>query len=235
MERNQSSAPWLCPPNTLCNTDGRRRKRKSTRKITVRSAKKQERLKKHGTQNQSATGFDLETPSLPPLLTRDVTTRTGLCHLPGLSHLLTHLTLLSPPSHSHPLTSGVGVEAGLGGAERRVWRSLCWVRYQFSEGREHRQDVLVIIMAPVEMSVLQSLCCFTPSLHDNLIIIKMLLTCDSDGMFLKFFGEMRQDTRVKDVCGGRPVRTHYYPNTGTSTEVPHRYVQSNQATHRNTE
>lgn len=36
----------LHPPNTLCNTDGWRRTRKSTSKITVRSAKKQERLKK---------------------------------------------------------------------------------------------------------------------------------------------------------------------------------------------
>lgn len=66
MEQNQSSAPWLRPPNTLCNTDGWRRTRKSTSKITVCSAKKQERLKKHGTQNQSATGFDLETPSAFP-------------------------------------------------------------------------------------------------------------------------------------------------------------------------
>ncbi|KAK5867290.1 hypothetical protein PBY51_011795 [Eleginops maclovinus] len=78
MEQNQSSAPWLRPPNTLCNTDGWRRTRKSTSKITVRSAQKQERLKKHGTQNQSATGFDLETPLLPSLLTQDVTTGTGL-------------------------------------------------------------------------------------------------------------------------------------------------------------
>lgn len=97
MEQNQSSAPWLRPPNTLCNTDGWRRTRKSTGKITVRSAKKQERLKKHGTQNQSATGFDLETPSLPSPLTQDVTRRdTPLCRLPGLSHLLTYLTFILP-------------------------------------------------------------------------------------------------------------------------------------------
>ncbi|GAA6221432.1 uncharacterized [Lates japonicus] len=101
MEQNQSSAPWLRPPNTLCNTDGWRRTRKSTSKITVRSAKKQERLKKHGTQNQSATRFDLETPSLPSLLTQDVTRRdTPLCRLPGLSHLLTYLTFIPPPGRS---------------------------------------------------------------------------------------------------------------------------------------
>lgn len=96
MEQNQSSAPRLRPPNTLCNTDGWRRTRKSTSKITVRSAKKQERLKKHGTQNQSATGFDLETPSVPSFLTQDVTHSNRPLCLPGLSHLLTFLTRLTP-------------------------------------------------------------------------------------------------------------------------------------------
>lgn len=97
MEQNQSSAPWLHPPNTLCNTDGWRRTRKSTSKITVRSAKKQERLKKHGTQNQSATGFGLKTPSLPSLLTQDVTTRTGLSAASQGSPTSSPASPLSPP------------------------------------------------------------------------------------------------------------------------------------------
>lgn len=100
MEQNQSSAPWLRPPNTLCNTDGWRRTRKSTSKITVRSAKKQERLKKHGTQNQSATECDLKTPSVPSLLTQDVTHSDRPLCLPGLSHLLTYLTRFIPPGRS---------------------------------------------------------------------------------------------------------------------------------------
>lgn len=97
MEQNQSSAPWLRPPNTLCNTDGWRRTRKSTSKITVRSAKKQERLKKHGTQNQSATGFDLETPSLPSLLTQDVTTGTRLSAASQGSPTSSPTSPFSPP------------------------------------------------------------------------------------------------------------------------------------------
>lgn len=92
MEQNQSSAPWFLPPNTLWNTDGWRSTRKSTSKITVRSAKKQERLKKkkHGTQNQSATERDLEMPLLPSLLTQDVTTGD---------------TLPLPPSQGSPTPS----------------------------------------------------------------------------------------------------------------------------------
>lgn len=93
IEQNQSSAPWLRPPNTLCNTDGWRRTRKSTSKITVRSAKKQERLKKHGTQNQSATGFASRRPcSIPSWLMMSPTDNMLLCLLPGLSHLLLYPT-----------------------------------------------------------------------------------------------------------------------------------------------
>lgn len=132
MEQNQSSAPWLRPPNTLCNTDGWRRTRKSTSKITVRSAKKQERLKKHGTQNQSATEFDLEMPWLPSLLTQDVTTGTGLSAASqGSPTSLAYLTLLTPARGQRPLKpvgdpltsrgpGEVGVGGGFGGAERRV-------------------------------------------------------------------------------------------------------------------
>ncbi len=123
MEQNKSSAPWLRPPNTLCNTDGRRRTRKSTSKITVRSAKKQERLKKHGTQNQSATGFDLETPSLPSLLTQGMTL-APLCRLTGLSHLLTYLTLLIPPGGQRLLKPiGDLLTCQVRSVWGRVWRS----------------------------------------------------------------------------------------------------------------
>lgn len=46
MEQTQSSAPRFRPPNTLCNTDGWRRTRKSAGKITVRSAQKTGEAKK---------------------------------------------------------------------------------------------------------------------------------------------------------------------------------------------
>lgn len=112
-----------------------------------------------------------------------------LCRPPGLCHLLTHLTHFFPHE--------VGVKEGNGGAERRVCWSLCWACHQLSEGREHRQDVLVIIMAPAEMSAAQSLCCFySPSLHGNLIVFKMLLTWDLDGMF-EVFEEMRRGRRER--------------------------------------
>ena len=161
MEQNQSSAPRLRPPNTLCNTDGWRRTRKSTSKITVRSAKKQERLKKHGTQNQSATGFDLETPSVPSLLTQDVTHSNRPLCLPGLSHLLTFLTHLTPLQEVRGSSSQSVTQWPFGGGDQvrsaQGWlqRSseapvsvLSVVGFIFPEWREHRQDVLVIIMAP---------------------------------------------------------------------------------------
>lgn len=49
MEQNQSSAPWLHPSHS--NTDGRRTT--TTIKITVRSAKKQERLKKKNMERKT--------------------------------------------------------------------------------------------------------------------------------------------------------------------------------------
>lgn len=185
MEQNQSSAPWLRPPNTLCNTDGWRRTRKSTSKITVRSAKKQERLKKHGTQNQSATGFDLETPLLPSLPTQDVTTGTGLSATSQGSPTSSPTSPNSPrwrpvaPQTSRWPTdlSGPGEVSVKAGSKER--RGVCEGLHaesvfslRFSKGREHRQDVLVIIMAPVEMSVVQSFCCFTPSLREILSSLK---------------------------------------------------------------
>lgn len=127
MEQNQSSAPWLRPPNTLCNTDGWRRTRKSTSKITVRSAKKQERLKKHGTQNQSATGSDLETPSLPSLLTQDVTAGTGLSAASQGSPTSSPTSPFSPQWRSAaPQTSRWPAdlsELGRGQREGGFWRS----------------------------------------------------------------------------------------------------------------
>lgn len=128
MEQNQSSAPRLRPPNTLCNTDGWRRTRKSTSKITVRSAKKQERLKKHGTQNQSATGFDLETPSLPSLPTQDVTHSDGPLCLSGLSHLLTFLTHLTPAPGGQWLLKPVGELSELLGRGGEVRSVQAWLQ-----------------------------------------------------------------------------------------------------------
>lgn len=60
-----------------------------------------------------------------------------------------------------PEPGEVGAAADLAG-QRGVWRrSPCWVCCLWlSEGREHRQDVLVIIMAPEEISVVQSFCSF---------------------------------------------------------------------------
>lgn len=82
----------------------------------------------------------------------------------------------------------------VGSAWRCVWRSrgTC-VRVskpsalpvvaglRFPEGRE--QDVLVIIMAPVETSAVHSFCRLTPSLREIWSSLKMLLARDSDGMF----------------------------------------------------
>lgn len=176
MEQNQSSAPWLRPSNTICNTDGWRRTRKTTSKITVRSAKKQERLKKI---------MERKTKVLLGLTSRRPCSRPSwpmMC-LQGQASLLPPRALPPPhlphPSHPPPWRSvalqtsqwpadlsqpgEVSVKAGFGGAERQVWRSLCWVSRQLSKGREHRQDVLVIIMAPMEMSVVQSLCVLLPA------------------------------------------------------------------------
>lgn len=172
MEQNQSSAPWLHPPNTLCNTDGWRRTRKSTSKITVRSAKKQERLKK--TWNAKPKCYwvwprDALAP-FPPDPGCDPTDRP-LCRLPGLfppsrlPHLF-HLpggrrapqTSLWPADLSEPGEVGAAVVFG-GSAEGRVCVLVLKLSLQLSEGREHRHDVLVIIMAPAVMFVVQSLCC----------------------------------------------------------------------------
>lgn len=95
MEQTQSSAPRFRPPNTLCNTDGWRRTRKSTGKITVRSAQRtgEAKKRKHGTQNQSLLGVTFRSRGPPALLTQATagTRRSRL--LPGLSRLLAHLTL----------------------------------------------------------------------------------------------------------------------------------------------
>lgn len=185
MGQNQSSAPWFRPPNTLCNTDGWRRTWKSTSKITVRSAKKQERLKKKNMERKTKVLLSVTSRCPCSLLTQDVNHRdTPLCHLPGLSHLLTYTSPFSCPLvvSGSPQTSRwpaelpepgeVSVGADL--AEQRGWVCCLW----FSEGREHRQDVLVIIMAPAEISVVQSFCCFHPRPAGNLIIFRMLLTWD---------------------------------------------------------
>lgn len=121
MEQNQSSAPRLHPPNTLYNTDGWRRTRKSTSKITVCSAKKQERLKKHGTQNQSATGLDLETPWLPSLLTQDVTTCTRLSAASQGSPTFS----FTPPSGGQRLLANTDDPLTSKNWVRSAWR---WIR-----------------------------------------------------------------------------------------------------------
>lgn len=245
MEQNQSSAPRLHPPNTLYNTDGWRRTRKSTSKITVRSAKKQERLKKHGTQNQSATGLDLETPWLPSLLTQDVTTCTRLSAASQGSPTFSS----TPPSGGQrlltntddPLTSKNWVRSALrwirrskGACEGRL-RWVCCKLWVCSSQRDVKQGVLVIIMARRGNVCGSVLLQFYSEYMWNLISFKLLFTTDSDGMFWSFWENETRAGGREDVCGGRPVRTHYYTNTGTSTEVLHRYVQSNQATHWNTE
>lgn len=115
-------------------------------------------------------------------------------------------------------------------ASCRVWRSSWPVEgLRVSEGRD--QGVLVIIMAPADTSAVPSFCALTPSEIQS----PLVFTRGSDGMFWSFWGNGTRTGGGKDVCSGRPVRTCYYTVTGTSTEVLHRYVQSNQATHWNTE
>lgn len=122
MEQNQSSAPRLHPPNTLYNTDGWKRTRKSTSKITVRSAKKQERLKKkHGTQNQSATGLHLETSWLPSLLTQEVTACTRLSAASQGSPTFSH----APPAGGQRRLTNVGDPLNSLNWARSAWR---WIR-----------------------------------------------------------------------------------------------------------
>lgn len=94
MEQNQSSAPRLRPPNTLSNTDGWRRTWKSTGKITVRSAKKQERHKNMERKTQMLLADVSKTSSifyLDPLQTSLSAASQGLT----TSHHLTS-PLISP-------------------------------------------------------------------------------------------------------------------------------------------
>lgn len=126
MEQNQSSAPLLHPPNTLCNTDGWRRTRKSTSKITVRSAKKQERLKK--TWNAKPKCYwvwprDALAP-FPPDPGCDHTDRP-LCRLPGLfpPPRLPHLFPWTSEGSSNQSVTCWPVGAGWGRGGGSVWRS----------------------------------------------------------------------------------------------------------------
>lgn len=211
MEQNQSSAPWLRPPNTLCNTDGWRRTRKSIRKITVRSAKKQERLKKHGTQNQSATGFDLETPSLPSLLTQDVTHWDTSALLPPRalpSPHLPHLTPLLEVSGSSnqsvtqwpPRARWSQHGGGSGGAEGHTRGSWCWVCCHLrvcGRQRDVSTDKTSWLLSWLQWKCLR----LSPSAallppRRGLINFTMLFTWDSDGMF-EVFKETRRGRRER--------------------------------------
>lgn len=102
MEQTQSSAPWFCPPNTLCNTDGWRT-RKSAGKITVRSAQKTGEAKKESLERSTKAQWgDLQRPRTPTPPDPGARGHTALSPLPGLSRLLAHLT--SSPSPCDLLT-----------------------------------------------------------------------------------------------------------------------------------
>ena len=220
MEQNQSSAPWLHPPNTLCNTDGWRRTRKSTSKITVRSAKKQERLKK--TWNAKPKSYwvwprDALAP-FPPDPWSDHTDRP-LCCLPGLFPPPRLPHPLSPPCRSEGSSNQSvtrwPVRVGWGRRGGGVWRSratcvcVCpglkaesaaaalrgtWAQtrrlgyYHGSSGN---------VCGTVPLLFFFFFFFFTPQSAWNLIISKMLLTWDSDGMFWSVF------LRKWDETGGR--------------------------------
>lgn len=133
MEQTQSSAPWFRPPNTLCNTDGWRRTRKSAGKITVRSAQKTGEAKKETMERKTKSywewpsdGPDSHPPD--PGDRRD----TALCPPPRA---------LPPPRSPHPPPSWAALQRpatcrpsrdpgevsegapDYGGAERRAWPS----------------------------------------------------------------------------------------------------------------
>lgn len=161
MERNQSSAPWLHPPITLCNTDGWKRTRKTTSKITVRSAKKQERLKKK-TWNAKPKCYWVwpqDTFSLPswPWMLRAVTGLSAASRAPLPLHL--HHPVGPPGRSVAPEASQARGDVSGGrvsSARRRVWRwqsGLCQLQVWGSpDWHERRRNVEVIIMAPADTS-----------------------------------------------------------------------------------
>lgn len=128
MGQNQSSAPWFRPPNTLCNTDGWRRTRKSTSKITVRSAKKQERLKKKTWNAKPKCYWVWPRDALAPSWPRMWTTGTRLfatsqgsptsSPIPHLSHPPWWSAALRKPA-GDPLSCQSQVRSAWG----RIWRS----------------------------------------------------------------------------------------------------------------
>lgn len=115
-------------------------------------------------------GMTSETFSLLSLLTWDVTTGTGL----SAASQGSTTSPSTAPSSPHPRRSKApqtsrwpndlsepGEVSVRAGSEEQG--DLC-EGLNVSEGRDHRQDVFVIIMAPAEMSVVQSFCSITPSL-----------------------------------------------------------------------
>lgn len=174
MEQNQSSAPRLHPPNTLYNTDGWRRTRKSTSKITVRSAKKQERLKNMERKTKVLLGLTSRRPGFLPSWPR-MWPRAHAFLLPPRA--LPPSPLLHPQEvrgssqtqTTHwPLKTGWGQHwGGLGGAKGRV--KVVYTECAAScgcvvlRGTWSKASWLLSWLA-VETSVVQSSCCFTPSI-----------------------------------------------------------------------
>lgn len=152
---------------------GEREQEKSTSKITVCSAQNQERLKKTNMERQTKVLLSVTSrcpcslPSWPRMWPQGHAFLPPSWALPPphLPHLLQPAWRSEGPV-TYWATRPGEVSVGADLAEQRgVWRrSPCWVCHLWlSEGREHRQDVLVIIMAPVEISAVQSFRSFETS------------------------------------------------------------------------
>lgn len=132
-------------------------------------------------QTKVLLGMTSETFSPLSLLTWDVTTGTGLSAAsqgsttsPSTTPPLPHLQRSKAPQTSrwpNDLSEPGEVSVRAGSEEQG---DLC-EGLNVSEGREHRQDVFVISMAPTEMSVVPPLCSITPSLCGTKF--NMFLTC----------------------------------------------------------
>lgn len=170
---------------------GEQTETKGTNRITVRSAKKQERLQTNMERKTKALlGWTLRRPlSFPPGPKWDHRDTLLCCRLGALP---------PPPLPHPPLPSQQRFRPGEAPLLRsgRPWvrrsRASCATVFlasalpveglRVSEGRD--QDILVIIMAPVDTSAVPSFCALTPSEIQSILV---LFTKGSDGMFWSFW------------------------------------------------
>lgn len=191
METSELSSKALSTQQTLYHWWVESKKKpKGTNRITVRSAKKQERLQKNMERKTKVLlGSTLRRPlSFPPAPKWDrrdtlLCCRLGALPPPPLPHPPLPSQQRFRPGEAPLLRSG-WLWVRRSRASCRVWRSLWPVEgLRVSEGRD--QDALVIIMAPADTSAVPSFCALTPTeIQSPLVfrwnVLKFLRKWDED-------------------------------------------------------